>query len=60
MFLKFQEGYQEKANCLPLLNPLYFTHYLTMPQAAGKNTKLKQKNKTLGGAFLGLPPNCML
>ena len=27
---------RKKANCPPLLNPLNFTHYLTMPQAAGK------------------------
>ena len=40
MFLKFQEGYQEKANCPPLNHPLNLTHYLTMPQAAGKNSRL--------------------
>ena len=30
------------------------------PKTQGKNPKLKQKTKTLGGSCLGLPPNCML
>ena len=36
--LKVQDGFQEKANCpLDPLDPLNLTHFLTMPQAAGKN-----------------------
>ena len=34
--LKVQDGFQEKANC-PLNLNLNLTHFLTMPQAAGKN-----------------------
>ena len=36
--LKVQDGFQEKANCPPL-DPLNLTHFLTMPQAAGKKEK---------------------
>ena len=38
--LKVQDGFQEKANCpldLDLNLNLNLTHFLTMPQAAGKN-----------------------
>ena len=34
--------------------------WVKFPKTQGKNPKLKQETKTLGGFCLGLPPNCML
>ena len=34
--------------------------WVKFPKTQGKNPKLKQKTKTLGGSCLGLPPNCMI